>query len=280
LSSERVVIVTGATSGLGKAMALALAAAGHCVAGTGRTAQTVEAFAAECGRQSAPERVLGITADVRVPDDCARVVAATVARFGRVDGLVNNAGVHLPSDGPRPKFYELTAEAWLAIVDTHLNGAFHMTRAVVPHLLARGWGRIVNHETTYDTMFRPGFTPYGAAKAGIEVATAAWAQELAGTGVTVNAILPGGVADVPRISRDAFPDRSKLVQPGLLGPPIVWLFSSAADAFTGRRVTARSWNRAATESENLAAAVTPAGFPTSGDRRPAARPANSGTAPD
>ena len=260
MTDERVVIVTGASSGLGKAMAFALAAAGHRVVATGRTPQTVDAFLAECGQRSGADRVHGVVASVRAPEDCERVVRAAIERFGRVDALVNNAGVHLPTTGRRPKFYELSADDWTSIVDTHLNGAFHMTRAVMPHLLHSGWGRIVNHETSYDTMFRPGFTPYGAAKAGLEVATAAWAQELADTGVTVNAILPGGVANVARISAQAFPDRSKLVQPDVMGPPIVWLLSGAADAITGRRVTARRWDPAAAESENLARAVAPAGF--------------------
>lgn len=260
MTDGRVVIVTGASSGLGRAMALALAAAGHRVVATGRRSQMVDAFVAECAQRSGANRVLGIAASVREPTDCERVVLAALERFGRVDGLVNNAGVHLPTSGRRPKFYELTTDEWISIVDTHLNGAFHMTRAVIPHLLRNGWGRIVNHETSYDTMFRPGFTPYGAAKAGIEVATSAWAQELAGTGVTVNAILPGGVANVARVSADAYPDRAKLVQPEVLGPPIVWLFSTAADGITGQRVTARNWDDAASEPDNVARAVAPAGF--------------------
>lgn len=262
MSDSRVVIVTGATSGLGKAMALALLVAGHRVVAFGRTKETVDGFVAESERLHGAGRALGVAGSVRSVEDCTRVVQCTIERFGRIDGLVNNAGVHLPTTGRRPKFYELTVDDWFSIVDTHLNGAFRMTRAVVPYLLERGWGRIVNHETSYETMHRPGFTPYGAAKAGLEIATAAWALELSGTGVTVNAILPGGVANVARISADAFPDRTKLVQPEEMGPPMLWLMSEAADGFTGRRVTAHNWNPSASNEENAGRAISPAGWLT------------------
>jgi 3-oxoacyl-[acyl-carrier protein] reductase len=232
--TSRVVIVTGGTSGLGRAMAEALLAADHRVVVVSRRPEAVEAFVASVGGRGA----FGVVGSVRSADDCDRAVRATVERFGRVDALINNAGVHLAVD-ERPKFYELAEEQWRSIVDTHLTGAFLMTRAVMPYLLAQGWGRIVNHETNYDTMVRAGFSPYGAAKAGLEAATVGWAAELIGTGVTVNAILPGGMANVERISAHVYPDRVKLVQPDVMGPPIVWLMSDAADATTGVRITAR-----------------------------------------
>jgi NAD(P)-dependent dehydrogenase (short-subunit alcohol dehydrogenase family) len=241
-------------------MALALLAAGHRVAVMARSKDAVDEFIGIVRARWGDERVLGITGSVRSASDCERAVAATVQRFGTVEGLLNNAGVHLPATADRPKFYELAEEQWRSIVDTHLNGSFLMARAVVPHLLARGWGRIVNHETSYDTMLRAGFTPYGAAKAGLEAATAGWAGELEGTGITVNAILPGGVANVPRITSEAFPDRSKLVQPELMGPPIVWLMSRASDGISGHRFSARLWNPDAPDEENIRIAGARAGW--------------------
>jgi 3-oxoacyl-[acyl-carrier protein] reductase len=257
---SRVVVVTGGATGLGRAMALALLASGHRVAIVSRTTAALDDVRAEAAASGAADRLLTVTGSVREPADCARTVDATVERFGRVDGLVNNAGVHLPTDAPAPPFHDLTEEQWRAIVETHLFGAFSMTRLVVPHLLAQGWGRIVNHETSYATMVRAGFSAYGAAKAGLEAATVAWSEELRGTGVTVNAILPGGAANVPRISERLFRDRAKLVQPQQMGAPIAWLLSDASGDVTGCRITASAWDPVAAEVPNRAAAVTPAGW--------------------
>lgn len=232
-------------------MALALLDAGHRVVAMSRTQEA-----------SNGERFHGVAGDVRAAADCERAVREATERFGGVDGLINNAGVHLSTDENKPKFFDMTEEQWRSIVETHLTGAFLMTRAVAPHLIARGWGRIVNHETTYGTMMRAGFSAYGAAKAGLEAATVVWSQELIDSGVTVNAILPGGVANVQRISSRSFPDRAKLVQPGEMGPPIVWLMSDASAPLTGHRVNAHLWDRTASDSVNLAAAATPAGWRT------------------
>jgi 3-oxoacyl-[acyl-carrier protein] reductase len=257
---SRVVIITGGATGLGRAMSLALLDAGHHVVILSRTQRSIDEFAATATARGAGERIHGVTGSVRSAEDCERTVREAIERFGGVDGLVNNAGIHLSTEERTPKFYELTEEQWRAIVETHLTGAFLMTRAIVPQLIAQGWGRIVNHETSYTTMLRPGFTAYGAAKAGLEVATVGWAQELSGTGVTVNAILPGGMANVPRISTQAFPNRDKLVQPEVMGPPIVWLLSEASQSVTGYRITAQQWKTDATQTENLAAAAIPAGW--------------------
>ena len=265
-AESRVIIVTGGATGLGRAMALALLAREHRVVVMSRTQHSIDEFVETATARGAGERAHGIAGSVRSANDCARAVRDTIARFGRIDGLINNAGVDLATDQPNPKFFELSEEQWRAIVDTHLTGAFLMTRAIVPHLIARGWGRIVNHETSYSTMLRSGFSAYGAAKAGLEVATVGWAQDLAATGVTVNAILPGGVANVPRISAQAFPDRDQLVQPEVMGPPIVWLMSEASSAHTGYRITAQQWKPDASDSENLAAAAVPAGWRTTETR--------------
>ncbi len=258
--TSRVVIVTGGTSGLGRAMALALLAAGHRVAVISRTEAAVDDFVGAARGRGAGDRVLGVAGSVRSAEDCERVVEMTLSHFGSLDGLINNAGVHLPTTLDRVKFYELPIDQWRSIVDTHLNGSFLMARAVSPRLIERGWGRIVNHVTNYDTMLRKGFTPYGAAKAALEAATVGWSEELKETGVTVNAILPGGVANVARIGADAFPDRDKLVQPHVMGPPIVWILSDASDNVTGYRFTARLWNTERTDAENLRLAASPAGW--------------------
>lgn len=263
------VVVTGGTAGLGRAMSLALLAAGHRVAAVGRSASTAAELAAEAARIGAAERLLTVGGDVRSPDDCEAVVRRTIAHFGSIDALVNNAGINMPTrisnlqmkEGP--KFYDLTVEQWRSIMTTNVDGAFFMARVVAPHLVEQGWGRIVNHVTSYRTMVRGGETPYGPSKAALESMTAVWANELKGSGVTVNAILPGGAADTRMISSEVVSDRSKLVPPTVMDAPIRWLISPASDAITGHRVVAALWRPDATDEENLAQAAPLAGWPES-----------------
>ncbi|HXP92796.1 MAG TPA: SDR family oxidoreductase [Candidatus Binatia bacterium] len=259
----RVVIVTGGTAGLGRAMVLALLSAGHRVVAVGRTG---------AGELVQAERLLIATGDVTSPEDCAAVVARTLEHFGTVDALVNNAGINLPTRlpgamGPQtkegPKFYELSVEQYRSIMRTNVDGAFFMARAVMPHLVKRGWGRIVNHVTSYRTMVRGGETPYGSSKAALESMTAIWANELKGTGVTVNAILPGGAADTRMIAREVVPDRSKLVPPAMFDAPIRWLISDASNAVTGHRFIAALWSANASDEENVEKAGSVAGWPES-----------------
>ena len=100
-----------------------------------------------------------------------------------------------------------------------------MAKAVAPALVAQGWGRIVNIVTSHFTMVMDGFSPYGPSKAALEAATVIWAKDLAGTGVTVNALLPGGPGNTRMIPLDEVPDRSTLVQPEVMMAPITWLMS-------------------------------------------------------
>jgi NAD(P)-dependent dehydrogenase (short-subunit alcohol dehydrogenase family) len=245
---SRVVVITGASLGLGRAMALGLLEAGHRVVAMGRSQQNLDAFEAEVRGRGWAEQLVSVRGDIRADDQCRRTIDVATERFGAVDVLINNAGFHLEDTA---KFYELSEDDWRTSFDTNVTGAFLMTRAAVRPMIARGWGRIVNHQTNYATMLRPGMNPYGPAKAALEVATAAWAAELAGTGVTVNEILPGGAADVERLSVERFPDRSKLVAPAVLVAPIRWLVSDASDEYSGYRIVANRWKPEKSDVDNL-----------------------------
>jgi NAD(P)-dependent dehydrogenase (short-subunit alcohol dehydrogenase family) len=120
-----------------------------------------------------------------------------------------------------------------------------MARAVAPHLAQRGWGRIVNVSVSHSTMRRAGFSPYGPSKAALESETTIWAQDLRDSGVTVNALLPGG-ATLTGMILDAFPENAKrsLLDPAIMVPPLLWLVSDAAGAISGCRVTANRWDAA------------------------------------
>jgi len=256
--TDRVVLVTGASRGLGREMALELAAAGARVVVTG---STMSDALRDVEANLDPERALTLAADVADPDAAVRAVAAAEARFGRVDVLINNAGrgMRLVSDrfNTEPtKFWETKPEAWEAIVATNLNGAFHMARAVAPGMIARGFGKIINVSTSSQTMIRRGYAPYGPSKAGLEAASRVWAQDLAGTGVDVNIYLPGGATDTDLLP----PGPGKKGADGNLLPAsimrrgVLWLCSDLSNGITGGRFIARNWGASGTEAERADAA--------------------------
>lgn len=245
----RVAIVTGGGRGLGRAMAVGLARAGARVVITAareaaELEQVTAAIHAECGG----DRALPVVADVSRPADGERVVAAALARWQRVDIVVNNAGRGMKYVSERflaeqTRFWEVDPQTWQMVIDTNVNGPFFMARAALPHLLRAGWGRIINISMNHETMRRRGFSPYGPSKAALESATAIWAQDLAGSGITVNALLPGGATATGMIPA-GLPDevRDQLLAPEVIVPPLLWLVSPAADAVNGRRLDASRWN--------------------------------------
>ena len=142
-------------------------------------------------------------------------------------------------------------------MDTNINGPFMMTRAIAPVLIAAGWGRIVNITTSLSTMVMRGMAPYGAAKAALEANSAIWAKDLAGTGVTVNVLIPGGMADTAFVPVEAVPNRSALISPDVMIDPIVWLMSRASNGTTAVRIIAQHWKSTTAIDENLRAAAAP-----------------------
>jgi 3-oxoacyl-[acyl-carrier protein] reductase len=241
----RVAIVTGGGRGLGRAMTLGLARAGAAVVATAaRERGEVERVAVEA---PAPGRILPIVADVTRDEDCRRVVAMALDRFGRLDVLVNNAGRGMKYVSENfmtepTRFWETAPEVWRLVIDTNVVGPFLMARGAVPPMLAAGFGRIINISMNTETMRRRGFSPYGPSKAALESATIIWAQDLADTGLTVNALLPGG-ATLTGMIPASFPDqqRAKLLDPAIMVPPLIWLASAKSDGVTGRRFIAVNW---------------------------------------
>jgi len=239
--SDAVVIVTGAGGGLGSTMTRGLLAAGRRVVAIdiGAAQPALAALEAEAVQHGVAERLLCVVGSVTSEEDAERAVDAARERFGAVHALVNNAGIgmsahSLDAQDAKLRFYELPTAFWQSLFETNVNGSFVMARAVVPHLVAQGWGRLINVTTGSFTMVRPGFTPYGPAKAAMEAATAAWSGELEGTGVTVNALLPGGAADTPMVPHASVADRTKLIPPSVMVAPVVWLTSPASDGVTGQ----------------------------------------------
>jgi len=178
--SGRVAVITGASRGLGRSMALALGGAGAKLALVSRNPTDLGVE----GIQSAAFRC-----DVSSEQEVSALEKAVVERFGRVDILINNAGLNV-----RRNVTDFTLEEWNRVIGTNLTGAFLMCRAFIPHMKGRGYGRIINMASMMAHISIPGRTAYSASKAGLLGMTRALALELAGDGITAVAISPGPFA--------------------------------------------------------------------------------------
>ncbi len=263
----KVAIVTGGGRGLGRAMAIGLAQAGAFVVITAaKSKDEIESVALAAGR----EQVCPLLADVTQQHDCERVVDAAKTNFSGLDLLVNNAGRGMKDISPQfletpANFWEADPDHWRRIVDVNVTGPFLMARAAVPCMLERGRGRIINISMNHSTMRRRGFSPYGHTKAALESETIIWAKDLADTGITVNALLPGGPTATGMIP-DTVPEAisNQLLAPDIIVPPLLWLASNNSDGVTGRRFNAASWQSHLTDSANAANAAESAGWDSPG----------------
>lgn len=253
----RVVLISGAAGGIGRAMVAACLAAGHSVGALDRDETALAALvAAHPGTALQP-----IRADLATEAGCAEAITATIARCGRIDGLVNNAGIGVSALRPDaetvlPSIAELDAGIWDRFFAINVRAPMLLLRGALASMRASGWGRVVNNTTSYRTMLR--VLPYGATKAALEAASAVWAEELAGSGVTVNVLIPGGPTDTPFIGAGAAWPREQMMRPAIMGPPLAWLLSDAADGVTGQRITAGRWDAGAPQAP---AAMRPIGWP-------------------
>jgi NAD(P)-dependent dehydrogenase (short-subunit alcohol dehydrogenase family) len=249
---DRTVIVTGGGQGLGREMALALVEQGANVVITSVSdsqsrAQT-EADAKAIGGNSGGG-VLALQADVANWADCQNVVEQARQQFGSVHALINNAGrgMRLISETFNTvptKFWQADVDAWRTIMDVNINGTFLMSKAVTPPFLDQGFGRIINISTSDITMVRGGYSPYGPSKTAIEACSKAWAQELEGSGVTVNVLLPGGASNTALLpdSPNKKGADGNLLPPDIMRAPALWLCSDQSAGFNGRRLIARNWD--------------------------------------
>jgi 3-oxoacyl-[acyl-carrier protein] reductase len=260
----KVAIVTGAGRGLGRAMTLGLLDAGASVAAVELDGPAIDETQEAAEDRGAGERFLGVVADVTWDDSGPKILRAATERFGRLDILINNAGINtglLRREGqPVGKIWETTPEEFRRVIDVNVIAAFLMTRAVLPALLARGWGRIINVTTSLDTMWRSLMQPYGGSKAANEAMLTALAHELEGSGVTANVLVPGGAADTRLVSRAMAPDRSTLIVPEVMVAPLVWLCSNASDGVNGQRFIAMKWDEKLPPAEAAKNAGAPAAW--------------------
>jgi NAD(P)-dependent dehydrogenase (short-subunit alcohol dehydrogenase family) len=259
----RVAAVTGAASGMGRVMARALAAAGAKVAGVDVDAAGLDRLGAEAVFAGG---FLKVVTDVSKTAACRDAVKQVVGGLGALDILINCAGISMSSAAAqqeaRIKFFEADAEGWQRILAINCVGAFLMARFAAEPMIERGWGRIINVTTSFDTMLAAGLSAYGASKAALEAMSVAWAKDLEGTGVTVNILVPGGPTDTPGFFPPGKPRPPVLLDPEIMGVPVVWLASPQSDGISACRFIARDWDRSLPPAEAAARVRAPAAWPT------------------
>jgi NAD(P)-dependent dehydrogenase (short-subunit alcohol dehydrogenase family) len=232
-------LVTGGTSGIGFAMAHALATAGATVAVTSR-----DQHRAEQAARRLPGRAHPVALEVSDPRSVRAGVAATREALGGLDLLVNNAGLGMRTVNPRfmtdpQPFWEVPPDGFRAVLESKALGAFLVARETVPGMLADGGGRVVTISMNESTMRRRGFVPYGPSGAAVEALGRVMAADLAGTQVRANLLLPGGATRTGMIPDGVDAETaSRLLDPGIMGPPIVWLASAAAAEVHDERIVA------------------------------------------
>lgn len=266
----KIAIVTGAASprGLGRAMTEALVKAGARVSMMDINQEWLDETSNYMREIGGDDCVMTQVVDVSSIGEAERSIERTIAELGGLHILVNNAGIAprnmLLGGETKNNFWEVSAEEWDRVVAVNSSGPFYMTRTVVPHMLAQGWGRIIGVTTSMNTMYREGGTPYGPSKAAHEALIAMASRELEGTGVTVNVLVPGGMASTDLIPDDAVHDRNNMIQPEVMKAPVVWLASDASDGINGQRIIGYYWDEDLPLEERLEKAASPAAWPQLG----------------
>lgn len=281
----RVAIVTGAGSrrGIGRCVALGLVRAGAKVVLTDVNGELLDRNVAEANAIGGDGSAIGVVADVTDVQAVREAVGRGMDAFGGLHIVVNNAGItastlSLGQGGAGgDRTWRVPPANFARVMDINVNGAFNLLSATVDHLVGQGWGRIIGITTNLETMVAPRETPYGPSKAAHEALVATLAQELAGTGVTANAVLPGGdgPTDTDQVAllmtspgfAAAMAARPTMVSPDVMTAPCVWLASDEADGFTNQRIVGNRWDESLPLPARLAQAAAPAAWQQIAPRR-------------
>jgi acetoacetyl-CoA reductase len=234
MTERKLAYVTGGMGGIGTAICQKLADSGHrVIAGCGPS-RDAQKWLSE--QQAAGYTFYASVGDVSSWESTVEAFARARAEHGPIDVLVNNAGITRDR-----MFLKMSPEDWRAVIDTNLNSMFNVTKQVVPDMVARGWGRIIQISSVNGQKGQAGQTNYSAAKAGMHGFTMALAQELAAKGVTVNTVSPGyiGTDMVKAIREDILAKIVATIPVGRLGTPaeiasmVSWIASPDSGFATG-----------------------------------------------
>ena len=227
-------LITGATGGIGRAIAKTLHAQGATLALTDMNLDTLKAFASELG-----ERVFVYVANLSEGESLAQLVASAEKDLGHIDILVNNAGITKDTLSMR-----MTDEQWDDVLRINLTAGFKLARAVIPSMMKNRWGRIISMASIVGIIGNPGQANYAASKAGLMAMSKSMAAELAGRNITVNCIAPGFIetpmtANLPDNVKQAMMDRipaKRMGQPQDIANLVAFLASEEASYITGQTI--------------------------------------------
>lgn len=231
----KVALVTGGSRGIGRAIAAAYARAGACVFICGRNSADVEDALREIRTDGG--EIDGVAGDISREVDVQRIVGAALERFGAIDVLVNNASIL----GPREAIAVYPLEAWEEVIRINLTGVFLMTHEVLPAMLARRSGSIINVTSGVGRAGRATWGAYAVSKAGLEGFTQVLAEEVKLAGIRVNAVNPAATRTQMRAQACPAEDPTTLPVPGDVVPIFVYLAADASKEITGQSLNAREW---------------------------------------
>jgi NAD(P)-dependent dehydrogenase (short-subunit alcohol dehydrogenase family) len=260
----KTVLMTGAGRGMGRSMSIALAAAGAKVAMIDIDEDVLQEAAKEAEAAGGQGSIKPLICDVTDADRAKETAEEIVSSFGSLDVLINDAVVgpeRIKDFFVRPaKFWDLDNNLWNAMLRVNIFGPQLMAKTCAPYMMDKGWGRIINVTTSLDTMYLSGAGAYGPTKAALEAHTRIMAQDMDGTGVTANILIPGGPVNTRMIPEASGIAREALIQPNVMQKPVTWLASENSDGVTAMRFIAALWDESLDREARIEKAGAPAAW--------------------